>query len=108
VLSAVRSFLAEDLSCHFLPPQVEERRQVLLENLDLLTFGPCPTPPPPPLFGTSSLSASASPQIMQPLLHRRLKRHSMPPAVTLSHSLIGLCTCHAYVTGLSGLLAHHR
>ncbi|CDS43651.1 Pleckstrin y [Echinococcus multilocularis] len=87
VLSAVRSFLAEDLSCHFLPPQVEERRQVLLEHLDLLTFGPCPSPPPPPRFGMSPLSASASPHIMQHPHHRWLKRHSMPPAVTISQSL---------------------
>lgn len=97
VLSEVRAFLASELAqnCCRLPPHVEERRQVLLEHLDLLTFGPCPSPPPPPPPPLPHLSPSTpshphhqyqmlTPSPGQTLMmqrQRRLKRHSMPPAV---------------------------
>uniref|UniRef100_A0A5K3FPY7 PH domain-containing protein n=1 Tax=Mesocestoides corti TaxID=53468 RepID=A0A5K3FPY7_MESCO len=70
VLDDVRDFLADDLAREFLPPHVEEKRQVLLEQLDLLTFGPCPPTPPP-----------VPPSPPHPLDRRTTvpKRHSMPP-----------------------------
>ncbi|KAM7533693.1 hypothetical protein Aperf_G00000122209 [Anoplocephala perfoliata] len=87
VLSELRAFLAGELvlQCR-LPPHVEERRQVLLEHLDLLTFGPCPSPPPPPPLPPSPphLALSVSPQALMLQCQKRPKRHSMPLFATSS------------------------
>lgn len=91
LLTELRTFLAVDLYRDALSPNSEERRQSLLEQIDLLNFGPCPPTPPP----YSPNRAFNSPRLSN---HQQdvfiSKRHSMPPVV--STWVCFFCTCIAF------------
>ncbi|KAK4468236.1 hypothetical protein MN116_008392 [Schistosoma mekongi] len=98
LLPGIQSFLAVDLGSIHLPPNVEEKRQIFLERIEVLSFGPVPSLPESNFTTTNIVTTNATTTTTNNLtvLQKRPlssiarffsnKRYSLPPTINCSSS----------------------